>query len=1116
MSQTFVTAPEDRISFGHKVIYGLGAFVNNLLAAAIGGMMIVLNLGLGMDPAVVGMLSALPRLSDALIDPVMGFISDHTRTRWGRRRPYIFVGAIASGIIFALLWQLPKGQTEAFYFVYFLIGSILFYFAYTVFAAPWVALGYELTPDYHERTRLMGVQNFMGQIAYIVSPWFLWIMTHKAFFEDQVDGAAGLAIIIGVVAIAFGVLPALLLKERFKDIAETETSEHPHPANKARGGAFLRKILEFFQGFATTLKSGPFLKLCLATFLVFNGFILVSSFQFYVIIYYVAKGDQTLGAEYAGIAGTIGAIGTFVVIALVTWLGTKIGKRKAFFVSTFVSMIGYGLKWVCYNPSNPLLVVIPAPLIAFGLGGLFTLIPSMVADVVDVDELTTRERREGMFSSIFWWVVKLGMAAALAGGGFLLNATGFDLALGANQAPSSIFLMRLFDAGIPIITSAIAIWAVVAFPITAERAHEVRLELERRRGAPAERLRASIQEPELLRTIMAQKNIEQKVEELLSKMDLDHKIGQMTQTERMAVTPEEVKTYHLGSVLSGGGSRPGNNTLADWVSMNDAYWAASMEEGNGHIPIPIIYGVDAIHGNNNLRGATVFPHNIGLGAARDPDLLERIGRITSREILATGVEWTFAPTLAVARNNHWGRTYESYSEDPEIVCLYAGRFVKGLQGDLGQDSVVACAKHWVGDGGTGQGVDQGETTVSMEELERIHIAAYYHALSAGVLTVMASYNSWNGNRCHGHRYLLTERLKNEMGFRGFIVSDWNGIDQLSENFEEAVALGVNAGLDMLMVPEKWKQFIVVLKKHVQNGVVPMERIDDAVRRILTVKFAYGLFDKPRPAERYWSNHASFGSKEHREIAREAVRKSMVLLKNESAVLPLNKSERILVAGKNANNRGHQCGGFTIDWQGTSGNHAVVGGTSIWEGIQAVAPGAVLSVDGSAADSEKHDVAIVVIGERPYAEGLGDVRVADKVAKGSGAMLPGQMLAPYGSTLELAVSHPEDLQTIRNITAKGIPVVAVLVSGRPLIVNQELNESKAFVAAWLPGSEGQGVSDVLFGDFDFQGKLSFSWPMNESQNVNRGDDPYHPLFPYGHGLTMNGRKSTEKPPNHGTV
>jgi GPH family glycoside/pentoside/hexuronide:cation symporter len=481
MSQAprYAAAPEDRVPITHKLAYGAGAFVNNLLAAASGGMMIVLNLGLGMNPALVGLLGALPRLTDALTDPMMGFISDRTKTRWGRRRPYLFWGAIAAGVIFALLWQLPEGRSETFYFTYFLVGSILFYMGYTVFATPWVALGYELTPDYHERTRLMGVQNFVGQLAYVVSPWFLWIMTYEGWFDNQVDGAAVLAIVVAVVAIGFGVIPAIVLRERLKDVADAEKDESIRESSR---GAFVRNITGFFKGFGTTLASGPFLKLCLATFLVFNGFILISSFQFYVIIYYVTGGDQNLGAEYAGYAGTVGAVSTFAVVAFVAWLGTKIGKRRAFFVSTGLSMIGYALKWVCYNPDIPMLVVLPAPLLAFGLGGLFTIMPSMVADVVDLDELKTHQRREGMFGSIFWWVVKLGMSAALAGGGYLLNATGFDVELEGNQSERAIFLMRLFDVVVPIVCSAVAIWAVARFPITEARAREVREELERRRG----------------------------------------------------------------------------------------------------------------------------------------------------------------------------------------------------------------------------------------------------------------------------------------------------------------------------------------------------------------------------------------------------------------------------------------------------------------------------------------------------------------------------------------------------------------------------------------------------------------------------------------------------------
>jgi GPH family glycoside/pentoside/hexuronide:cation symporter len=479
----YQTAPEDRIAFSRKLAYGMGAFVNNTLAAAIGGMVIILNLGLGMNPALVGLLGALPRITDAITDPLMGYISDHTNSRWGRRRPYIFLGAILSGLVYAMLWQLPGDKGEMFYFWYFLVGSILFYGAYTMFATPWVALGYELTPDYHERTRLMGVQNFIGQLAYLVSPWFLWIMTNEAWFADPVTGAKGLAIAIGVIAVAVGILPAIFLRERFTHVAEAPAV--PGAPREAKLAAFRRNMAEFVTGFALTLRSKPFMKLCVATFLVFNGFIMVSSFQFYVIIYYVLRGDQALGAKYAGYAGTVGAAATFIVIGIVTWLSTRIGKRRAFFFSTGVSIVGYGMKWFFYTPDNPWLVLVPAPFIAFGLGGLFTLMGSMICDVVDVDELETRQRREGMFGSIYWWVVKLGMAAALAAGGFLLNATGFDVALAGAQSARTITLMRLCDAVIPMITSAIAIWAIAAYQITEERAREVRRALEARRGTPA-------------------------------------------------------------------------------------------------------------------------------------------------------------------------------------------------------------------------------------------------------------------------------------------------------------------------------------------------------------------------------------------------------------------------------------------------------------------------------------------------------------------------------------------------------------------------------------------------------------------------------------------------------
>ncbi len=470
-----LTAPEDRIKFGHKVAYGVGAFVNNLLGAASGGMMIVLNLGLGMNPAWVGWLGALPRITDAFTDPMMGFISDNTQTRWGRRRPFIFGGAILVGVLFALLWFLPRGHSHTFYFIYFLGMSILFYMAYTVFATPWVALGYELTPDYHERTRLMGTQNFIGQLAFVASPWFLKIMENDSWFADQIEGARGLAIVIGVVTILLGIIPAIVLRERMANIAAEADPDTPR---RTVGHA----MKDFLQGFKITMSNKPFLKLCLASLLVFNGFMLIASFQSYVLIYYVFGGDTDAGSTWIGRAGSVGAICTFAVVVFVTWLSSRIGKRHAFFWSIGLSILGYGLKWVCYNPEIPWLVLLPAPLMAFGLGGLFTIVPSMIADVVDFDELQTHQRREGMFGSIFWWMVKLGLSAALVGSGYMLNATGFDVALQGPQSEHTIFMLRLFDAGVPMLTSAIAIWAVATFPITEARAHEVRLELEARRG----------------------------------------------------------------------------------------------------------------------------------------------------------------------------------------------------------------------------------------------------------------------------------------------------------------------------------------------------------------------------------------------------------------------------------------------------------------------------------------------------------------------------------------------------------------------------------------------------------------------------------------------------------
>lgn len=466
----YETEQQDKIPMHQRIIYGFGGMVNNLLADAMGKMMQVLTLGLGMSPALVGLLGSLPRVMDALTDPLMGYISDNTKTRWGRRRPYIFAGAIMVGIIYALIWQLPEGQSDTFYFWVFLVGSCLFFLAYTVFATPWVALGYELTPDYHERTRVMGTTHFMGYAVYMVTPYFMSFMQSDAF-DNLMDGAATLALIVGAFAIFVGVLPALFLKERISAPKELSTEE-----KKSLSAG------DFFRGFAATVKFKPFLLLCGATFLVFNGFIMVSNFQLYVITYYVFDGDQTQGFAYAGHAGTLSAASTFFAIAAVSWLATKIGKRRAFFWALGISAVGYGIRYFFYVPESPWLMFLPVPLTAFGLGPLFAMMGSMVADVVDLDELERGERREGMFGSIFWWVVKMGMAAAILAGGILLSGSGFDVELGGNQSETALLWMRIFDAFLPMIFTLMAIYLVYLFPITEERAHEIREELEARRG----------------------------------------------------------------------------------------------------------------------------------------------------------------------------------------------------------------------------------------------------------------------------------------------------------------------------------------------------------------------------------------------------------------------------------------------------------------------------------------------------------------------------------------------------------------------------------------------------------------------------------------------------------
>jgi GPH family glycoside/pentoside/hexuronide:cation symporter len=475
MPKHFETAIEDKLPFLHKLAYGLGQVCNNLLAASLGCMMIVLNLGLKMDPAAIGTIMFIARLWDAVTDPVMGYISDHTKSRWGRRRPYILTGAIASGVVFALMWQLPPGQSQSFYFWFFTGGTLLFYLAYTVFATPFVALGYESTPDYHERTRLMGFGNFMGQIVWLAVPWFYKFMENDRLFDNSVEGAKTLAIIVGALVILFGIMPALIIRERYRAVAKAEEQAAP-----TQGVA--KHTLDFFKGFFVALKFKPFLLLCAATFLVFNGFMAISGFSSYVIIYYIFGGNQDAGATYMGLFGTISSIATFGIIALVTWLSTKIGKRTAFFWSTGISVVGYGLKWFCYQPEHPWMLLLPAPLIACGLGGLFTTVGAMTADVCDLDELQNGKRREGLFGAIYWWMVKLGMSVAFLLGGYLLNATGFNVELGSAQSEHTLLMLRVYDVGVPVLTSLLAIWAVWGYKVTEQNAYEIRAQLEARRG----------------------------------------------------------------------------------------------------------------------------------------------------------------------------------------------------------------------------------------------------------------------------------------------------------------------------------------------------------------------------------------------------------------------------------------------------------------------------------------------------------------------------------------------------------------------------------------------------------------------------------------------------------
>ncbi|KAK9029339.1 hypothetical protein V6N11_026458 [Hibiscus sabdariffa] len=584
-----------------------------------------------------------------------------------------------------------------------------------------------------------------------------------------------------------------------------------------------------------------------------------------------------------------------------------------------------------------------------------------------------------------------------------------------------------------------------------------------------------------------------RIKDLMSRMTLAEKIGQMTQIERSVATPDAMKNYFIGSVLSGGGSVPAPKATPEtWIEMVNTMQKAALSTRLG---IPMLYGIDAVHGHNNVYKSTIFPHNVGLGVTRDPQLVKKIGDATALEVRATGIPYVFAPCIAVCRDPRWGRCYESYSEDHKIVQLMT-EIIPGLQGEIpanskkgvpfvaGKNKVAACAKHYLGDGGTTKGINENNTVISLNGLLSIHMPAYLNSISKGVATVMVSYSSWNGVKMHANRDLVTGFLKNKLKFRGFVISDWQGLDRITSpphaNYSYSVEAGVGAGIDMIMVPYNFTEFIDDLTYQVEHNIIPMSRIDDAVKRILRVKFAMGLFENPM-ADNSLVNQ--LGSQAHRELAREAVRKSLVLLKNgESADKPLlplpKKATKILVAGTHADNLGYQCGGWTITWQGLGGNDLTTG-TTILEAVKNTVDPSTQVVysqnpDAGFVKSGGFSHAIVVVGEPSYAETQGD-------------------------SLNLTIPQPGP-DTIYNVCG-AVKCVVVVISGRPVVIQPYLSSIDALVAAWLPGTEGQGVADVLFGDYGFTGKLARTWFKTVDQlPMNVGDPHYDPLFPFGFGLT----------------
>ena len=573
---------------------------------------------------------------------------------------------------------------------------------------------------------------------------------------------------------------------------------------------------------------------------------------------------------------------------------------------------------------------------------------------------------------------------------------------------------------------------------------------------------------------------------LISSMTLEEKIGQMTQVDyRYLQNVTDINKYFLGSILSGGGATPPTNQPSSWVDLYNEFQEQAL---NTRLKIPLIYGIDAVHGHNNVVGATIFPHNIGLGCANDEKLIKEIAVATAVEIQATGLDWTFAPCLAVAQDERWGRTYESFSEDHDIVTKLGVATVQGYQmgNSLSKKSVLACAKHYVGDGntvfGTGSNnykIDRGDVVLDERELRSKYIKPFKESIKQGVGSIMISYNSWHGKKLHGHKYLINDILKQELGFKGFVVSDWAGINEIAKDYKASIIESINAGIDMVMVPgslnpdhDSYDDFIRLAIESVKEGSIPINRIDDAVTRILKIKKKIGLFDRPIKDPQ---NINMVGSKKHRDLARESVRKSMVLLKNKNKLLPIDRSgKKISFVGEHADNIGYQCGGWTITWQGGSGD--ITPGTSILDAFKATVKDTNdISYSIYGENIPDSDIIIAVIGEKPYSEGWGDRK-----------------------SLDLS---DEDKKILKRVKEKNLPYLIILVSGRPLLIEDEIKDSDAFIAVWLPGTEGAGIADVIFGDHAPTGKLSMSWPRSIDQlPINIGDKIYNPLFPFGYGLS----------------